>query len=290
MKAEFRANFMSPAGPNYLNLSLDTSDTSQDDVNSAFSNGKYYEHETSLLFVHTLREGDVVVDVGANVGYFTTLFGRLVGPTGHVFAVEMNPRHQQRLQAHIALNEISATILPVAIGREKGFARFSDGGDADGNGILVLSEGDGELVPIDTLDNLAEQHERLLQAKAMKIDVEGAEGWVLQGASKILAQDKLEIVIIEANPPVQERTFGVSFKQIREILHSYGFESYLMSPYSYSHDPNTRSPAGDFPVHVPIDIDIEFKLVTNIAFLRKGVLRKYWPSVVYLPARYVFGY
>src|SRR5262245_25225023 len=51
-----------------------------------------------------LRAGDTFIDVGANIGYFTLLASRLVGPTGHVYAIEASPSIYQRLTRNVGLN------------------------------------------------------------------------------------------------------------------------------------------------------------------------------------------
>jgi predicted methyltransferase len=63
--------------------------------------GKLYEPEVTAVFGRVLRPGDVVIDVGANVGWFTLLAASLVGPGGKVVACEPGPDNLAKLQANI---------------------------------------------------------------------------------------------------------------------------------------------------------------------------------------------
>lgn len=143
-----------------------------------------YEIHKRQAFEQAIPEGAVVYDIGANVGYFSLLAGALSGPTGHVYAFEPLPRNVAFLRRHVTLNRMEAriTVLEAAVSKQAGEAAF-DLGASTAMGHLADS---GEIVVrVVCLDDLLESGE-LRPPDYMKVDVEGAEYAVLQGARKLL--------------------------------------------------------------------------------------------------------
>jgi FkbM family methyltransferase len=146
--------------------------------------GEFSEGEASLfrLFV---APGQVVLDVGANIGAHTVLFARAVGPTGLVLAFEPQRILHQVLCANLALNGISSVITEQAgLGRNHGTAFIPplDYGQALNFGGLALDlASQGESVPVRPLDAY-----QLQSCAFIKIDVEGMEAQVLEGAADTL--------------------------------------------------------------------------------------------------------
>ncbi len=145
-----------------------------------------YEPEQTALFGSLIRPGDVVVDVGAHVGYYTLLAATLVGPRGHVYAFEPAPANYAFLTGHVRKNRC-ANVTPVdsAVGDHRGEVRFEYG---TGSGTGHVSAQGQLVVPMVTLDEFA--RERGLRCQAVKIDVEGAEVAVLEGAREMLHATK----------------------------------------------------------------------------------------------------
>ncbi|MGI9628326.1 MAG: FkbM family methyltransferase [Longimicrobiales bacterium] len=145
-----------------------------------------YEDDQTPLFCRHVSKGDTVLDLGANVGYYTLLASRLVGPTGRVIACEPEPLNAAYLRRHVRKNRLTnATVLQTAIGAESGSVRFTRGlGRSRGH----INAG-GELsVPVDTLDRIVAAHD--VVPNVMKIDVEGAEFDLLEGGMATLRDYK----------------------------------------------------------------------------------------------------
>jgi FkbM family methyltransferase len=123
-----------------------------------------------------------VFDVGANVGFFTLLASRLVGPTGHVIAVEPLPRNVAFLERHVALNKAAnVTIVRLAVSDKAGFAHFVEA-ESPSMGRL----GHGALrVETTTLDRLSESYG---VPDLVKMDIEGGEVMALAAAGRVLAR------------------------------------------------------------------------------------------------------
>jgi FkbM family methyltransferase len=144
-----------------------------------------YEADLQQQLAAELHEGSVFYDVGANVGFFTLLAARAVGPTGRVFAFEPLPRNVELLQRHIAINHIrNAILFPAAVADAAGAGRISTN-NSPSQGSLV-ADGSGTDVEMVTLDGLLAS-QAIAPPTVIKIDVEGAESRVLGGARHILS-------------------------------------------------------------------------------------------------------
>jgi FkbM family methyltransferase len=145
-------------------------------------------HQTAAL-ASALRPGHLFFDIGANVGYYTVLGSRLVGPSGSVVAFEPDLRNLVFLRRHLALNGCRNTsVVTAACSDAPGLASFSAGENcATGHLARDSARASGRafsLVPTTRVDDVVE---RLGAAPdVVKIDVEGAELDVLHGAEAAL--------------------------------------------------------------------------------------------------------
>ncbi len=143
-----------------------------------------YEYEKRLQFEHTVKEGDIIFDIGAHVGYYTLLASTLAGPSGRVFAFEPLPSNIQFLRRHLVLNQIqNVTLIEAAVSNESRVGRFISGPSTSMGMLHPEGSLDVECV---TLDGLMSEG-RLPVAAVIKIDVEGAELKVLEGARNMLS-------------------------------------------------------------------------------------------------------
>ena len=149
--------------------------------------GEYFEREVDL-FRQFLRPGDVVVDVGANIGAHTVPLARMVGASGRVLAFEPVRLNHQLLCANVALNSLTwVDAIQGALGRRDETVMIDDVAmTAEGNyGALSLADMPGNRpVPVRRLDGLFD----LPRLRFIKIDVEGMEADVLDGAREVLAR------------------------------------------------------------------------------------------------------
>jgi FkbM family methyltransferase len=137
------------------------------------------ESAHQALFVKHIRPGQVVYDIGANVGLHTLLFSRLVGEEGRVFAFEPSRDTAVLLAEHIRINrKRNVTIIQKAIGGRTGEMRFS----ATGNPRNRRLEIDGGTTVFSiTLDQITRD---LPPPACIKMDIEGAEVEALQAAAE----------------------------------------------------------------------------------------------------------
>jgi FkbM family methyltransferase len=165
------------------------------------------------------RPGDVVFDVGANVGAYTVLFAQWVGPAGHVFAFEPVPSIARSLRAQLALNRMGdrVTVIEAAVINHAGTLALSAPGHAGINRRALPQDDAAQrlVVPAVSLDLFCA--ERGVVPGLIKIDVEGAELDVLRGARDTLAAMPGRRVFIEWHPSLWP-AYGVTVEEIQQEL------------------------------------------------------------------------
>ena len=146
-------------------------------------------HEVARVraFANMVTLGAVVYDIGSNAGIYSLLASLRAGPSGWVYAFEPLQRNLHYLRRHVALNNLqNCTVLEEAVCNEEGTRSFSV---ASFDSSTARLASDGELqVPSTTLDRCIYGEKRLRPPNVLKIDVEGAELEVLQGAHRALAE------------------------------------------------------------------------------------------------------
>ncbi|MCB0970906.1 MAG: FkbM family methyltransferase [Acidimicrobiales bacterium] len=161
-----------------------------------------------------LRTRDVFVDVGAHLGAYTIW---AIEQGAEVIAIEADPTMASHLVSNLELNGYEAEVHAVAVAHKPG-TMLLNGPDQSRQALLVRG-GVGTEVVVDTLDRLLGQR----QAAGLKIDVEGAERLVLEGASRILADARIPLIQLEWNSE-SERTLDEDRRPLRDLLLGAGYE------------------------------------------------------------------
>lgn len=175
-----------------------------------------YEPAVSRALMASTRRGDVVFDVGAFVGYYTVLMSTLCGPEGHTYAFEPEPRAYARLQKNLEMNGLTnVTPYQLAVADAPGTAALETNEMVDGS-VLVPAGRTTASVGVTSLDHSCYEEATRLP-RLVKIDVEGAEARVLQGARRVLAAAR-PLLIIE----IHGREAGV---RVAEFLASHQYRS-----------------------------------------------------------------
>ena len=177
------------------------------------------------FLLHVIREHDLFVDVGANVGSYTVLAAGVAG--AQCISFEPGPLAFDTLTANIALNRIESRVTAhrSAVGDSIGVARFTTGLDAMNH---VESFGDDqslESVPLTTLDSALEG----ITAYCIKIDVEGFESKVIDGAEETLRNRGLKILILETGAGDR---YARSDRELHERIVNLGFEPFAYEPFN----------------------------------------------------------
>ncbi|HEY1988066.1 MAG TPA: FkbM family methyltransferase [Acidimicrobiales bacterium] len=189
-----------------------------------------HEWDELQFCLRYLRPGDHFVDVGANVGVFSTLVGTRI-PDVRITAVEPFPPVREELEANLALNNLDVTVIGGALSDAAGEATFEvldrdalnrlapDGSANPPSG----SEHSVITVPVTTLDDLVGSDPPAL----IKIDVEGSELLVMKGARKLLAgAGATPVILFEHNGYCAH--FGITPAEVRAFLTEAGYTIYLL--------------------------------------------------------------
>ncbi len=209
--------------------SLDMRKTQKD-----YADNLVHEKATTALFKKIVKEGDIVVDLGANIGYFTLLASKIAGPNGKVFAFEPEPRNCSYLKKNIEINDYKqATAFQKAVsdknGKTKLFICDYDSGHHTINqfsGIETYGRGRDSrkiAVEIDTvaLDNFLQG--KTGRVDVIKMDVEGAEYLALVGMDKTLKSNRNLKMFVEFFPLLIEKMGDSPQKFIEKLLRDYNF-------------------------------------------------------------------
>lgn len=205
----------------------------------AYALRRTHEPATTQLFKRVVRPGDVVVDLGANMGYFTLLAARIVGSGGRVFAFEPEPTNFAHLTRNIELNaygQVTAYQKAVAdrYGSTKLFICTYDTGHHTINqfdGIAAYARGrpaKAEWVEIETvpLDDFLGGHRS--RVGVLKMDIEGAEALALEGMRRILTENPGLRVFTEFFPLLLTKMGSSPDEYARRLLSDFGFTVYAI--------------------------------------------------------------
>jgi len=176
------------------------------------------------VFLSQLREGFVVLDIGANVGLISLLAAKKVGRSGKVYAFEPVPEIFARLQENIALSGFdNIEPVPLALSSQKGTAMIYIAHAASSLFRRVSNE--FVEVPTERLDDFVER-EGIERVDAIKLDVEGAELHVIHGADKTILRFK-PIMMVEINPDTLKAA-GTTPQELFDAIVSYGYKAHVI--------------------------------------------------------------
>jgi FkbM family methyltransferase len=217
-----------------------------DDLVQAFIlHFRTWEPNVSALFPLLLKEGDVFVDIGANVGFYTLLGASIVGPNGRIVSIEANRKTFEHLTDHININSLAGVVRPVnaAVTDQRGTLplfrtqKYNSGADS------IMQETSVQLGTVTALplDELLTAEERK-RAKLIKIDIEGAEPAVLHRLVDTIDLYRPDISIIA------EMSAKDAMDAFSRMLRA-GFNAYAIKNF-YSHDAylKWREPSPPVPI------------------------------------------
>jgi FkbM family methyltransferase len=180
-----------------------------------------FEPAETRLIAMLLTPGDTFIDVGAHIGWFSTLAATCIGTAGRVIACEPYPANVSALRENLALNDArNVRVVEAAMGSRPGTICLAHAGDSGGVTALDWAHEGGVEVPMRTLDDVAQGTSAI---RLLKVDVEGWEPHVLRGATKTLS--RTSNVLIEINRPALKHA-GSSAEEVLDLLRSAGFTSF----------------------------------------------------------------
>jgi len=201
-----------------------------------------WEPNVTALFQKLVLPGDTVIDVGANIGYFTVLSSILTGSEGRVYSFEPSAETRSRLLKNLALNGIqNVHVVAAGAWNEQGNAKLNTHPvDRGGSSIRVIDDSsEFEEISLTRIDTTVKSDE-WSNVRLIKIDVEGAECHAAQGMQDILnAQTDIVVIIEVENPKLQD--FGKSAAELLSFFTNQGFYAYrIPNNYDASEYANAR--------------------------------------------------
>jgi FkbM family methyltransferase len=260
-----------------LRYRLDRAERNEETIIGFLGDGKLYEPEVSGLFLRVVEQGDTVVDVGANVGYFSVLAAALAGSTGRVLSFEPDEENRRKLEENLLLNRFYAVeivaapaadaIAPVTFHINKdsnGGHALWDPGLFPGN-VKSLAEPQSVAMTSTTLD--AALGERGIdRVKLIKIDTEGCEQNILEGGRGLIEGAKVPFIVAELHEFGLEQ-MGHSQSSLRRFMKAMGYETFLLPQ------------DGGLPHLIPSGTRINSRFFLNLLFSTQQAVERYWPEM-----------
>lgn len=196
---------------NGLTLYLDKKDSLNLTLN------KNYEPAETAFLKATIKKGQHVVDVGANIGYYTTLLASLVGEEGRVYAFEPDAENFELLKKNIAINGFKNVVvenMAVSDAVKDIFLYYSgDKGDQ-----RIYDSRDGRQSRMIRATSLDEYFTNGQQIDFLKMDIQGAEGLALRGMAAIIRRSRSIVLNIEFWPFGLEKSGFGSLNFLDELV------------------------------------------------------------------------
>ena len=198
-----------------------------------------YEYDMMNFLLNYLKDDDIFIDVGANIGVYSLLASSKV-KSGEIYALEPVPKNYSRLEENLKLNNITNAIAyPLAAFSSQGVVTM-DLADEDCMASITTKKSTSNVnVQTDTLDNIFAS--MLNRMKLIKLDAEGAELDILRGATNL---------ITSPTPPVWLLDYYT--KDVSQYLSSYGFVFYKFNAVDkkiFEISPDLEQEHASFAVH-----------------------------------------
>ncbi len=188
-----------------------------------------YEENMMNFLKRNVRAGDVVLEPGANVGYVSAHCLGLVGAKGHVHSFEPSPAANAHIRRFNQVGEhANWSLWDMALSDHEGTDTFYDTPRVMRFGYACLAsaatpkDGVPSQVPLATVDSFCQSH-GIQHVRFLKLDIEGSEFRALKGASKMLANGAIDIIMVETNTAGPARPIA---ERINALLVQAGYRSF----------------------------------------------------------------
>lgn len=189
-----------------------------------------FENETLSLIKQIIRPGNVIFDIGANIGQFSVFMSKCLAGSGIVYAIEPYGKNIQLIKKNIEINKVNnISIHQIAIAEASGPTILRVYSDYAYNSLLLIDRKKllrEETVEAQTLDDFVEKN-RITRIDLLKIDIEGFELSAFKGAVETLK--KLKPAIIAEIQPLNIKALGIGRQDIIDYLSVFGYEAFLIT-------------------------------------------------------------
>jgi FkbM family methyltransferase len=201
-------------------LAMYTHDPDRDLVSRRLRDERRWEPFETSLWLAAQRPGDVVVDVGANLGYFTLLSALAEAPPSAVFAFEPAADNVELLHANLELNGCRDRVDVVhgALAQEAGAGTLWRSGANAGDHQIYHGDGDRDGERIRLLRGDEFLAPRVPHIDLLKVDTQGSEVAVLRGLWPLLERSRERLRLLVELTPYSLRLAGASGRELVELL------------------------------------------------------------------------
>lgn len=201
-----------------------------------------FEYKTINQMKSLVKEGDVILDIGANIGMYSIFLSKIVGDNGKVYAFEPNPTTASILKKNLILNDCKNVVVaeialsdtnskvtlhrPEGVGDAFNYIKKIDSSDTNTNGIISMR-----------LDDFLKEH-KISNINFVKVDIEGAELLCFLGAKQLLSSNNNPIVITECYESFLQR-FNHSTADLISYLNEFNYKILNYEDYQWLLLPKT---------------------------------------------------
>lgn len=181
----------------------------------------FFELNLSRKIAKLSKSGGLMVDVGANYGYYSLLWASQ-NRDNRVVAFEAVEGNADAMRENVSINSLSEqiTIVRKAAGKKSGNFYFDLGPSSQSTwGGFSMKKATSKKVDVVTLD---EYLSSIINIDVLKIDVEGADTWVLYGAQKLLTEKRISNIFYEQNK-VRLQALGIGLDDAQNFLKEMGY-------------------------------------------------------------------
>lgn len=189
--------------------------------------GTHEEFESEIV-KKIIKKGNIVIDIGAHMGYYTLLFARTVGENGHVYSFEPDPRNFDLLKKNVEINGYkNVTLIQKAVSNKTGRGKLYLGEYSGGNRIFDTHD-DRKSIEIETirLDDYFENNSRKIDF--LKMDAEGTEIDIIEGMNLLLQKSQNIRIMCEFYPTLIKK-FGREPEEYLKSLNNQGFKLFHLN-------------------------------------------------------------
>ena len=259
-------NVVAEVLPKSFKLFFDSSQKNYQTIRGLLNLGYLYESDVSGFMARVVNEGDVVVDVGANIGFYSMLLSPLVGNSGIVVAFEPGEKNVSAILENIEVNEFkNIEVNKKLVGHLAGHSAYYHFDKTD-SGCSYAVENDprsGTTFEKKELCTLDEELSKFSNIRLVKIDVEGFEVNVLKGAFDLLSSNIVRYWIVEYAPQTYALN-GFTLEDLKGYMSQFNLDMFVLD---YQRG---------FPKYYPQNVLIGGKWVINLLFARLDNLESDW--------------
>lgn len=190
----------------------------------------YYEPDLSdyLLKHLSFSEGDIILDVGANVGWYSVLLSTQLAPGATIYAFEPDPDNYACLRWNLEKNKCT-NVVPVqqGIAEQSGTKYLHQYKSSNPGRHSMLAINPGPAIAVETVsfnEFIDHNHLDVSRIKLLKIDIEGYEYFAFRGGSKLL--ERVPVILAEFSPGYM-RKGGLDPAELIHLLSDYGYTPYV---------------------------------------------------------------